>query len=157
MVGVSQRALAGYLRDMGNRTKVRHLPIRLSTGGFILNAGLSKLNYDDEMAKRLHSMTTGTYPMFADMEPRTFTKMLAAGEIALGSALLVPLVPSRLVGLALGAFSGGLLGIYMKTPGMHQEGSIRPTQQGTPIAKDVWMLGIALTLIIDSGKSRSRR
>ena len=32
---------------------------------------------------------------------------------------------------------------------MRQEGSIRPTQQGIPIAKDVWMLGIAGGFIID--------
>jgi hypothetical protein len=31
---------------------------------------------------------------------------------------------------------------------------VRPTQAGTPVAKDVWMLGIALGLILDSPKKR---
>jgi hypothetical protein len=32
---------------------------------------------------------------------------------------------------------------------MREEGSLRPTQQGMSIAKDVWMFGIGLTLLID--------
>lgn len=32
---------------------------------------------------------------------------------------------------------------------MRKDNSPFPTQQGTPSAKDVWMLGIALGLIID--------
>jgi hypothetical protein len=30
---------------------------------------------------------------------------------------------------------------------MHQ--GLRPTQQGTPIAKDVWLLGIGAALVLD--------
>jgi hypothetical protein len=33
---------------------------------------------------------------------------------------------------------------------MREEGSLRPTQQGLPIAKDVWMLGSGLSLVVDS-------
>ena len=32
---------------------------------------------------------------------------------------------------------------------MREEGSLRPTPQGMTIAKDVWMFGIGLTLLID--------
>jgi hypothetical protein len=32
---------------------------------------------------------------------------------------------------------------------MRQEGSLRPTQQGIPLAKDVWMLGIGISLIAE--------
>jgi hypothetical protein len=32
---------------------------------------------------------------------------------------------------------------------MRQEGSLKPTQQGTAIAKDVWMLGIAAGFVLD--------
>lgn len=32
---------------------------------------------------------------------------------------------------------------------MRQEGSLRPTEQGTALAKDVWMLGIGLSLIAE--------
>ena len=32
---------------------------------------------------------------------------------------------------------------------MRKENSLFPTQQGTPLAKDVWMMGIGLGLVID--------
>ncbi|HXC63313.1 MAG TPA: hypothetical protein VNZ67_03090, partial [bacterium] len=54
-----------------------------------------------------------------------------------------------LAGTALTAFSSGLLGMYLKTEGMHQPGSVRPTPQGVPLAKDIWMLGIGLSLLVD--------
>jgi len=64
--------------------------------------------------------------------------MLAASEIALGTALLAPVVPSALAGAALTGFSGSLLTMY------HEPGSVWPTQTGTGVSKDVWMLGIGL-------------
>jgi hypothetical protein len=67
------------------------------------------------------------------------------------------MMPSRLAGLGLTTFSGALLGRYLKTPGMHREGSVRPTQQGTPLAKDVWMLGIGLSLIFDAKSANPPR
>ncbi|AHD23601.1 hypothetical protein Y013_03630 [Rhodococcus pyridinivorans SB3094] len=33
---------------------------------------------------------------------------------------------------------------------MHEHGSIRPTQDGTAVAKDVWMFGIGAALVIDA-------
>jgi hypothetical protein len=53
-------------------------------------------------------------------------------------------------GAALTTFAAGLLGLYLRTPGMRQEGSLRPTQDGTALAKDVWMLGIGLGFIVDA-------
>jgi hypothetical protein len=38
---------------------------------------------------------------------------------------------------------------------MRQEGSLRPTQQGIPLAKDVWMVGIGLALMIDEVAGRA--
>jgi hypothetical protein len=67
----------------------------------------------------------------------------------LGSALLVPIVPAAVAGAGLAAFSGGLLSLYAKTPGMRREHSPFPTQQGTDLAKDAWMTGIGLSLLID--------
>ena len=90
-------------------------------------------------------------------EPEAFTKVLGAAEVALGTALILPIVPSRLAGLGLGAFSAGLLGLYLRTPGLRQEGSLRPSPDGTAIAKDVWMAGIALSLIIDSRVTKLQR
>jgi hypothetical protein len=45
------------------------------------------------------------------------------------------------------AFSGALLAMYWRTPTMRKPGSIWPTQAGTAISKDVWMLGIGVGLL----------
>ena len=135
---------------MSIATRLRRAPLRASTGAFILNAGLGKLTGTDETAKALHSMASGAYPVLAKVEPKVFLKAVAIGEIALGSALLLPIVPAGLVGLGLVGFSGSLLGMWWRTPGMHHEGSPRPTQQGTPVAKDVWLLGVGAGLVIDA-------
>ena len=129
--------------------KASHLPPRMATGAFFLNSGVSKLSADEETAAQLHGFAAGTYPFLKKLKPGDFVTLLAASEITLGSALLLPFVPSALVGAGLAAFSGGLLGLYAKTPGMRREGTPFPTQQGTALAKDTWMMGIALGLIID--------
>ena len=134
---------------MGLPVKLRHLPQRIATGAFILNSGIGKLNADEGTAAQLHGFAVGTYPFLAKLKPQDFVKLLGGTEIALGAALLLPVVPSALAGAGLAAFSGGLLGLYVRTPGMRKEGSPLPTQQGIPIAKDVWMLGIGLGLVLD--------
>ena len=141
---------------MNIAANMRRLPGRLTTGAFILNSGVGKLSVDEETAARLHGMAVGTYPFLAQLKPKDFARLLAASEIVLGSALLLPVIPAGLAGAALTAFSGGLLGMYLKTPGMRRDGSLRPSQQGTALAKDVWMLGIGLGLIADDLASRCR-
>ena len=54
-----------------------------------------------------------------------------------------------LAALGLTAFSGGLLAVYRKTPGLTQSDGIRPTPAGVPMAKDVWLAGIGVALLID--------
>lgn len=132
------------------------LPQRLATGAFILNSGLQKWSGDEQTAAGLHGFASGAYPFLKDMDPPTFLKALAAGEIAVGATLLAPFVPGRLAGLALTGFSAGLLGLYLRTPGMH-DGTLRPTEQGTPIAKDVWMLGIGTALVLGNGSRRAEK
>jgi uncharacterized membrane protein YphA (DoxX/SURF4 family) len=139
---------------MSFSAKARRLPGRLAAGAFILNAGLGKWNADEETAARLHGMATGTYPFLAKIKPKDFARLLSISEIALGSALLLPVVPAAAAGAGLTAFSGGLLGLYLRTEGLTKEDGIRPTQQGTAIAKDVWMLAIGLGLVIDSVTDR---
>jgi hypothetical protein len=129
---------------------LRTLPPRLTAGAFILNSGVSKLAADDETAARLHGLAVHTYPFLGKLKPQDFTRLLAAGEIAVGTVLLLPAVPAGLAGLALTAFSGGLAGLYLKTPGMRLEGSLRPTREGTALAKDAWLLGIGAGLMLDS-------
>jgi hypothetical protein len=140
---------------MGIAAISRRLPGRLAAGAFILNAGVGKWSADEETAARLQGMAAGTYPFLAKMKPADFARLLAVSEMALGAALLLPVVPTGLAGAGLTAFSGGLLGMYLRTPGMTREGSVRPSQQGTALAKDVWMLAIGLGLMADALTSRS--
>jgi hypothetical protein len=132
------------------RTRLSNLPQRFAAGAFILNAGLGKLNAGPEQAAALHQMASDTYPFLSDVPPEQFAKVLGTSEVLLGGALVLPLVSDRLAGLALASFAGGLLGLYAKTPGLRNKGSIRPSQQGTAIAKDVWLFGIGVGLLADA-------
>ena len=134
--------------------RLSHAPLRLAAGSFILNSGLSKWSGDAETAEGIHGFAATAYPVVKKVEPPVFLKALAVGEIALGVALLTPVVSSAKAGAGLAAFSGGLLGLYAKVPGMRE--GIRPTQQGTAIAKDVWLLGIGTSLVID-GRGEGRQ
>ncbi|CAL9394255.1 hypothetical protein SUDANB121_01331 [Nocardiopsis dassonvillei] len=133
--------------------RISDIPLRLATGAFILNSGLDKRDVDEEAARGMHGMAVGTYPFLKDLDPVTFVKLLSAGEIALGTALLVPLVPSRLAGAGLTAFGAGLFGMYLRTPGLRRPGGLRPTPDGIPIAKDSWLVGAGLALLV-GGRDR---
>lgn len=135
--------------------KLRHLPTRLATGAFVLHSGLEKRNADDKAAGGLHGMAAEAIPPIENVPPPQFVKLLSSAELALGAALLLPIVPSRLAGLGLSAFAGSLLTMYWRTPSLHKPGSVWPTPQGIGIAKDVWMLGIGLSMLIDSGEGRT--
>jgi len=142
---------------VGLPIKLADVAPRVATGAFILNAGLGKWNADEGTAKGMHGMASGAYPFLGKLEPRQFVKLLAAGEITLGTALLAPVVPTALAGAGLAAFAGGLLGMYLRTPGLRKEGSIAPSQQGIPLAKDVWMLGIGIGFVVDAVARRRAR
>jgi uncharacterized membrane protein YphA (DoxX/SURF4 family) len=134
---------------MSRRVRLRHLPGRLTTGMFIVNSGLSKRHADDATAAALHGMAAAAYPFLRSIPPQRFVRLVYVGELTLGTALLLPVVPAVVAGTALTAFSAGLLGVYLRIPEMREERSLRPTQQGMTIAKDIWMFGIGLTLLID--------
>ena len=119
---------------------------RISAGTFILNSGLGKRGADEGTAAGLHGFASGTYPFLKDVDPATFVRVLSYGEIAVGAALLTPFVPTAVAGAVLTGFSGGLLGLYLNTPGMRKPGSLAPTQEGLAVAKDVWLLGIGIGL-----------
>ncbi len=140
---------------MSLAAKIRRAPGRIATGAFILNTGIGKLKADETTAKQLHAMASNAYPVLTKVPPTPFAKALAVSEIAIGGALLVPVVPAGLAGIALTGFSGALLGMWWRTPGMHEEHSPRPTQQGTAIAKDVWMFGTGVSLLLDAALSES--
>lgn len=131
------------------RSAARQLPLRLSVGAFFLNSGLAKRNADEATAEQLHQFASGTYPFLGKVDAQTFTRRLSTEEIAIGAALLLPVVPAAVAGAALTAFSCSTLGLYLRTPGMRQEGSLAPTEQGIALAKDAWILGIGLALIAE--------
>ncbi|MCU1669217.1 MAG: rane protein [Blastococcus sp.] len=121
---------------------------RISAGAFILNSGLGKLHADEATAKGLHGFASGTYPFLKKIPPQQFVTGLAVAELTVGGLLLAPFVPTAVAGAALTGFSGGLLGLYLKTPGMRKPNSLAPTQEGLAVAKDVWLLGIGVGLLV---------
>jgi len=135
--------------------KLAHLPLRVATGAYILNSGLSKQNLEGQAAEGMHGMAVGAIPALKKIPSDQFARILSTGEIALGAALLIPFVPSALVGAALVGFSAGLVQLYLKTPGMRQPDSIRPTPEGLGLAKDVWLLGAGMTLLLDGWPRRA--
>jgi hypothetical protein len=131
---------------MGLPITLSEIAPRISAGAFILNSGLGKRGADAETAAGMQGFAAGTYPFLKSIPPQQFAKGLANAEIALGALLLTPFVPTAVAGAALTVFSGGLLGLYLNTPGMRKPGSLAPTEQGLAIAKDVWLLGIGIGL-----------
>jgi hypothetical protein len=134
--------------------KARDLPGRITTGAFILHTGLEKWHADGARAEAVHGMAAGAFPMLKPIPPARFVRLLSAAEIAVGAALVVPVVPSALAGAALTGFSGALVAMYGRTPALRKPGSIWPSQAGTGVSKDVWMLGIGLGLVVDALASR---
>jgi hypothetical protein len=97
--------------------KLSHSPLRVATGAFILNSGLSKQGLDGQAAEGMHAMAAGALPALKQIPATRFAQLLSGAEIALGGALLAPFVSSRIAGAALAGFSAGLVQLYLKTPG----------------------------------------
>ncbi|GII65507.1 hypothetical protein Skr01_55920 [Sphaerisporangium krabiense] len=125
------------------------IPPRVAVGAYFLDSGLSKFDADEETAQGVHGMAVRAYPFLGKVDPVLFTRVLSISEMALGAALLTPVVPSLVAGAALTGFAGGLIGLYLRTPGMTRPGGVRPSDQGKAVAKDVWLLGIGLGLVVD--------
>jgi len=130
--------------------KARDLPGRVTTGAYILHSGLDKWRADEARATALHGMASGAFPVLNRIPPTRFLRLLAASEIAIGTALLTPIVPNALAGAALTGFSGSLVTMYARTPALRKPGSIWPSQAGIAVSKDIWMLGIGLGLVADA-------
>jgi uncharacterized membrane protein YkgB len=134
---------------------LRNIPTRLAAGGFILNSGLEKWHASEEQAKGMHAMASDAYPFLANVEPPKFLKALSIAEIATGAIVALPIIPNKIAGAALTAFSGGLVGLYLRTPDLHKPGSILPNQAGIALSKDIWMLGIGIGLLAENGTGTS--
>ncbi|MFD6727048.1 hypothetical protein [Corynebacterium xerosis] len=125
---------------------------RLFPGLILLNSGLGKRKLDAESAAGLQGFASTGIPAVTKLDPKTFGKMLSAGEIATGAALLAPVVPNRVAGAALTAFGAGFMSMYLRAPGQRQEGSLAPTQDGMSLAKDSWLLGLGAALLLAGDK-----
>jgi uncharacterized membrane protein YphA (DoxX/SURF4 family) len=139
------------------RLAARDVPGRLATGAYILHSGVEKWNGSPERAAGVHGMAAGAFPFLRAIPPKRFLRLLAAGEIATAAALLTPFVPNKIAGAALTGFSGSLMAMYWRTPTLRKPGSIWPTQAGTGVSKDVWMLAIGLGLLAGSVADKEAR
>lgn len=136
--------------------KLRQIPARVAAGAYLINSGINKLDLPEETVASLQDLGAQGVPQIKQIDRAQFGKLLAYGEIAMGGLLLLPFVPGWLAGLPVTAFSAGLLNAYRKTPGMTVDG-IRPTQEGIGMAKDVFLLGIGGSLVLDAFTGPSKR
>ncbi|MDT4918086.1 MAG: hypothetical protein QOH89_2786 [Pseudonocardiales bacterium] len=135
---------------MSLSARLRRAPLRLVSGAYIVNSGVTKLGADDVTAKQLHGTASGAYPFVEKIQPKMLANGLGVAEIAVGGALLLPIVSPLVAGAALVGFSSAVLKMYWDAPGMHETDSPRPTERGVPLAKDVWLLGMGLGLMADA-------
>jgi uncharacterized membrane protein YphA (DoxX/SURF4 family) len=129
--------------------KARDIPTRVATGAYILHSGWDKWHGTEEQARGVHGAAAGAFPFLGRVPPATFLRALAVAEMGLGTMLLTPIVPNRMAGASLTAFSGALLTMYLRTPALHKPGSVWPTPAGIGVSKDVWMLGVGVGLLVD--------
>src|SRR5699024_9935421 len=136
-------------------TQTKEQVLKLSTallravpGAFILNSGIGKLGMDEETAAGLQQMAANGVPMVENLTASQFGKFLSYGEIAVGSALLLPFVPTRIAGAALTTFAAGLVSNYFSIDSMTKDDGIRPSEDGIPVAKDTWLAAIGLALVL---------
>ena len=130
--------------------------LRAVPGAFILNSGIGKLGLDEESAAGLQQMAANGVPMVEEMTPAQFGKFLSYGEIAVGAALLLPFVPTRIAGAALTTFSAGLVANYFSIDSMTKDDGIRPSEDGTAVAKDTWLAAIGLALMFTTGDKKKK-
>ncbi|WP_448073692.1 hypothetical protein [Georgenia yuyongxinii] len=134
--------------------KLHQIPPRLACGAFILNTGMTKRSLDREGATGLRDQAANAFPVLKKMDPVHFGKALSTFEIVLGAALLAPVVPTWVAAAGLSGFSAALMRVYLKTPGMTREDGVRPAPAGMGIARDVFMLGSGLGLVVEELTSR---
>jgi hypothetical protein len=147
----------GAAADRSEVMALTPLPLRVGIGAFFVNSGLEKRTLEEQPAEALHAMAANALPPLKRVDAVTFARLLSGTEIAIGAALLLPIVPSAVVGAGLVGFSAGLLRLYWATPGAHRPGNPRPTPQGIALAKDLWLFGAGVTLVLDDLANRARR
>ena len=133
---------------MAQKSHLHNFPARLAVGAYLLDSGLSKLEADEAALEHSHHVAVNAYPFLEEVESTKFAKYFAQGEIFLAAILLLPLVPDVLAGFALTIFAASLMGLYLRIPGMRRVRSLRATPDGIGLAKNIWILGIGLSLAL---------
>ncbi|GAA4284479.1 hypothetical protein GCM10022261_20100 [Brevibacterium daeguense] len=136
---------------------VANVALRAVPGAFVLNSGISKLGMDEGTASYLQAEAAKGVPALANLEAAQFGKLLTYGEIAVGATLLLPFVPNRIAGLALGAFSAGMMSVYFRDDSKTEDDGIRPSGEGIALAKDSWLSAIAIALLTGGAKRAKKR
>lgn len=132
--------------------------LRAVTGAFILNSGWNKKDLPAEAAGGLQEMAATGIPQLKDMDADTFGKFISYSEMGVGAALLAPFVSNRLAGAALTTFGSGLLTMYFGNDDMTESDGIRPSQEGTALAKDSWLVAIGAALLLwPNDKARAKK
>jgi hypothetical protein len=77
---------------------------RAAAGSYLVRTGLETWSGSEARARELHATASNIVPPVQRMSPDMLLKVVAAGQVSLGAALLLPTPPSRLarVGLAAG-------------------------------------------------------
>ncbi len=127
--------------------KLASAVLRVPVGLYIANSGLGKFKADEGTAQFLQNMAASGIPAVKEMDAKNFATFVAASETAVAGALLAPFVPNRLAGLGLTTFAAGLLSMYFRNPDMTLGDGIRPSQEGTPLSKDMWLAAIGAALM----------
>src|SRR5215218_10685985 len=126
--------------------KLSHLPVRTATGAFILNSGLSKRNLEGQVAEQMHGWASASIPALGQLKPEVFVRLLSGTEVGAWDGTAGA---GRSVGPGRRG-SGRVLrraaDAVSEDPGDAAGGSLRPTEPGNGLAKDVWLLGTGLTL-----------
>lgn len=137
--------------------RLSNAPIRVTAGTYILNAGVAKLR-SRQGSSNLHELATMAYPVVAGVDEDRFWRMVGTVETVLGSALLVPFVRPRLVGAVLLAYAAWSLGMDARLEYFRLGPSDpRPSHEGLGVAKDVWLAGIAVNLLLERGSFGRRQ
>lgn len=134
------------------KTHLHNYPVRVAVGTFILNSGISKLTGDENYLEHVFSTAITAYPFLESAGASKFGKFFGLCEVVLGSVLLTPVFSDATAGALLVPFAAGLVGLYLKIPGMRLESSLRPSGQGVALAKDSWLLGVGLSLLSTRSK-----
>lgn len=133
---------------------LKSVALRLIPGAYIANSGYSKLNMPAEASAGMQQMAATGVPALAKLPSDRFGHYVGLLELGVGGALLTPFVSNRLAGLGLTAFSAGLLSMYFGDEDNTEADGIRPSAQGTSLAKDSFLLAIGLALIAPEGKKK---